>query len=182
MGMRTLRTRLADGSFDLDLTAMMSMMMKLVPVLLLETSFVHIAMIETPIPQVVSEAIQKEKDQKDRKVAISLNASRKAGLEIVVANQGKSQKTEIPMVGSDFNVIRLHQELVRIKLVYPETFRLELNPTEDVNYKEVVTIIDAARKTQKEDPKLKLRDEKTGKDIEHDQLFPEVVFGNVTGA
>ena len=181
MGMRTLRTRLADGSFELDLTPMMSMMMKLVPVLLLETSFVHIAMIETPVPQVVSEAIQREKDSKDHKVSISLNASRKAGLEIVVTNQGKSQKTEIPLVGTDFNVIRLHQELVRVKLVYPETFRLELNPTEEVNYKEVVAIMDAARKTQKDDPRLKFRDEKTGKEIEHDQLFPEVVFGNVTG-
>ena len=63
---------------------------------------------------------------------------------------------------------------------YPDIFRLELNPEENIPLEEIVSVMDRVRTTVTGEPKVVFKDE-TGKAIETNLMFPDVVFGNVAG-
>ena len=52
-----------EESMELDLAPMLAMMVSLIPILLLSTVFVRLAMIDSPLPQVVAKAIEKQKKE-----------------------------------------------------------------------------------------------------------------------
>ncbi len=64
---------------------------------------------------------------------------------------------------------------------YPNIFRVELNPDEGVHLAEIVAVMDRIRVKQKADPTITFTDVTTGKPMETDLIFPDVVFGNVAG-
>ena len=60
---------------ELDLAPLLAVMVKLVPVLLLSSSFVPISVVESELPQVVKEAIERNISNENDKVAIQLEIS-----------------------------------------------------------------------------------------------------------
>ena len=61
---------------------------------------------------------------------------------------------------------------------------MELNPTDTVPLEEIVSVMDAMRTTRNVDGKhvkVSFTDATTGKAIETNLLFPDIVFGNVAG-
>ena len=53
-----------------------------------------------------------------------------------------------------------------------------MSPDEDVPYKNVVQIMDEARKSRNNNIKFPVKDVKTGQDTTTLYMFPEIVFGN----
>jgi hypothetical protein len=71
-----------------------------------------------------------------------------------------------------------------IKKEYPDVFRMELNPSDTVPLSEIVGVMDAVRTTKSVDGKqvkVSFIDSTSGKSIETNLLFPDIVFGNVAG-
>ncbi|MEK2644984.1 ExbD/TolR family protein [Bdellovibrio sp. BCCA] len=166
------------SEFELDLAPLLAVMVKLVPVLLLSSAFVQMMVIETELPQVVSEAIQRQEQQPTpTNVAIEVDA--KEGINIVVTEKGKDQVENIPLKNGAFDYPTLHQKLVAVKKAHPEIFKIELNPDGKVPYNEVVKVMDEARQSRDNTIKFPVFDTKQGKNVETNYMFPEIVFANM---
>ncbi len=168
-----------NSEFELDLAPLLAVMVKLVPVLLVSSAFVQMMIIETDLPQVVQEAIQKQ--EKDPKSAqISLEVNKNDGVKIIV-NENGGEKIEVIGFDKDKHIdySTLHTKLIELKKSHPEIFKIDLNPASDIAYKDVVKIMDEARKVRVQGVRFPLKDSKTGKDTTTDYMFPEVVFSNM---
>lgn len=165
--------------FELDLAPLLAVMVKLVPVLLVSSAFVSIMMIESDLPQVVKDAIAKQEQQKET-TSVQLHINGKNGIQIIVERGGSQNVESIPLKkDGSFDYGTLHEKLVLVKKSHPEVFRLELAPEGNIAYKEIVKIMDEARKARNKSVFFPVMDTKTGKDVETNYMFPDVVFANL---
>lgn len=164
------------SEFELDLAPLLAVMVKLVPVLLISSAFMQMAIIETDLPQIVKEAIEKQENQND-KASITLEVSNSAGVRIVISQKGQSKADVVPMVDGQFDLKTLHAKLQEVKKSYPEIFKVDLKPMGDVAYESLVKIMDEARKSRNQ-TKFPVYDSQTGKNVETEYMFPEIVFSN----
>jgi biopolymer transport protein ExbD len=170
-----------DSTFELNLAPMLDIIVSIVPMLLLSVAFVHVTVIDTPVPQAVEKAIAAANEKNKDQIQVTLAVSSGTGYRITINNHGESKETFVAMKGADFDLDGLHREVMTLKKEFPDVFRLELHPDGDVPLKEIVAVMDAIRTTAKGEAKLTFRDVESGKPIETNLLFPDVVFGNVAG-
>ncbi len=177
--MRAFKTRTDDATFELNLAPLLDIIVSIVPMLLLSVVFVQITMIETPVPQAVQKAIvnQEKKDE----TQITLVISKSEGFQISVEGKGGSKKMNVALKNKTLDLSGLHAQMIQLKTQYPDSFRLELHPEEDVELSEIVAIMDKVRNRTKVDPKIYFTDVDSGKKVETELIFPDVVFGNVAG-
>lgn len=166
-----------NSEFELDLAPLLAVMVKLVPVLLVSSAFVQMSVIETELPQVVSEAIKRQ-EQLPTPTNIALEVDAKEGLRVIVTVKGKDQVALIPLKEGTFDFSTLHLKLVELKKLHPEVFKIEISPDDRIPYKEIVKIMDEARQTHDGTTKFPVYDVKQGKNIETHFMFPEIVFAN----
>ncbi len=169
----------SNHEFELDLAPLLAVMVKLVPVLLISSAFVQVMVIETDLPQVVKEAVQNQEDNKDL-ASIQLDVSKKEGIKVIIA-KGGDQKTEVVAMKADgtFDYASLQKSLQKVKAENPKVFRIELSPEGAVPYKEIVKIMDEARKSRDKAVRFPVFDSKKGVEVETDYMFPDVVFANM---
>ncbi|MEK2690718.1 biopolymer transporter ExbD [Bdellovibrio sp. GT3] len=164
--------------FDLDLAPLLAVMVKLVPVLLLSSAFVQMMVIETELPQVVSEAIQRN-DEKDKPTIVELEVDSKVGFTIIVNKAGKESTVSVPLKDGNLDLPALHQKLVEVKQANPEVFKIELSPDSKVAYNVIVKVMDEARQSRDSKITFPVFDTKQGKNVDTKYMFPEVVFANM---
>lgn len=179
--MRTLKSRVEDSTFELNLAPMLDIIVSIIPMLLMSVAFVHITVIDTPVPQVVERAIAAANEKNKERVQIVLHVSKEKGLKFVITDQGATKETAIALKGDKIDTEALHRETLAIKKSYPQIFRLELNPEENVPLNDIVAVMDSVRTISSGESKVVFTDVESGKPIETNLLFPDVVFGNVTG-
>ncbi|MBC7467416.1 MAG: biopolymer transporter ExbD [Bdellovibrio sp.] len=168
-----------NSEFELDLAPLLAVMVKLVPVLLVSSAFVQMMIIETDLPQVVQQAIEEQKkDPKPTSVAVEM--SKKTGIKIVIT-EGEKQTIETVSLNAkqEYDLPNIQAKFQEVKKAHPEVFKIEMNPDADVPYKDVVQVMDEARKSRNNDIKFPIKDQKTGVDTTTLYMFPEVVFGNM---
>jgi len=168
-----------NSEFELDLAPLLAVMVKLVPVLLVSSAFVQMMIIETELPQVVQQAIEKqEQNPKAAQIAVELN--KKDGVKITITDQGQ-QRVEVVGYNSQqqLDLQALHHKFQEIKKEHPEIFKIEMNPDSDIPYKEIVHVMDEARRARSNQVRFPVKNEKTGQETTTDYMFPEVVFSNV---
>lgn len=169
-----------EESLDVDLAPMLALMVCLIPIMLLSTVFVRVTIIETPLPQVVKQALEEDRQKKERDILVAVEMSQRSGFTLQVSENGKVvATTKLAKKGKDWDLAGLHKELVKVKQGYPKLFRLNLYPSEDVAYEDMVRVMDEARNTKEGDPKLFVIDSENDKKVETDVMFPDVMFGNV---
>ena len=169
-----------NSEFELDLAPLLAVMVKLVPVLLVSSAFAQLMIVETELPQIVQEAITRE-EKTDKPTVVSLTIDKLNGVKISTSKNGKENVRNIAMLSNkEFNLSELHNDLIEIKKANPEVFKIELNPADNVPYKDIVKIMDEVRKSRSNDIRFPVQDEKTGKSSTTDYMFPEVVFSNMT--
>ena len=171
-------------SFDLDLAPMLALMVTLIPIMLLSTVFVHVKVIETPLPQVVQKAIEKDQNKKDRSVTLYVDMSHNSGFSVRTIQNGKNRTlASIPKQSESWDFAKLHAELVKVKQQHPSVFQLNLMPQADVSYEDIVKVIDEARNSKSGEAKFMIKDQNTEKKetklVETDVMFPNVIFANV---
>lgn len=179
--MRSLKTRTEDATFELNLAPMLDIIVSIVPMLLLSVAFVHITVIDTPVPQIVEKAIAAANEKNKDQIQVLLSVSKQSGFRLTITDKGQTQEKTVGLKGSEFDYEGLYKEILAVKKVHPDVFRLELNPEENVPLNEIVSVMDQVRTTKATDPKVTFNDVETGKPIETNLLFPDIVFGNVAG-
>lgn len=174
--------RVEDSTFELNLAPMLDIIVSIVPMLLMSVAFVHLMVIETPVPQVVEKAIAAANEKNKDQVQILLRVSKTGGfLYTVTDSKTGSRDIAIPNKGTDLDLEGLQKETLALKKSYPDVFRLELNPEESVDLDKIVQVMDKIRTTGSNDVKITFTDVETGKPLETNLVFPDVVFGNVNG-
>ncbi|KHD87833.1 MAG: TolR-like protein [Bdellovibrio sp. ArHS] len=166
-----------NSEFELDLAPLLAVMVKLVPVLLVSSAFVQMMVIESELPQVVNEAIQRQ-EQKPTPTNIAIEVET-TGINIVVTEKGQDKVETIPLKNGAYDFETLHAKLVAVKKAHPDIFKLELNPDGKVPYDEIVKVMDAARQARDNSVKFPVFDTKQGKNVETNYMFPEIVFANM---
>jgi len=164
--------------FELDLAPLLAVMVKLVPVLLVSSAFVQLMTIETQLPQVVQQAI--EKNEKDLKAThITLEVKEKDGVKIVVNKDGKDSVEMVPKkADGTYDFARLQERLRDVKMHNPEVFKIDLSPDAGVSYNDIVHVMDEARRSRDSNVKFPVFDKATNQETKTDYMFPEVTFAN----
>ena len=171
-----------DSVYELDLSPMLALMVTLIPIMLLATVFVKITIVETALPQVVQQAIEEDRNKKERDVSIHLNMNGNKEFSISVLIDSKKSKTlSVASKSGEWDLEGLHGQFVALKQQFPRVFRVDLFPSEGVLYQDIVKVMDEARNTKSGDPTLYLLDKETNKKIETNVMFPDVIFSNVVG-
>lgn len=166
--------------FELDLAPLLAVMVKLVPVLLISSAFVQVMVVETDLPQVVKEAVQKNESDEDSLAHIQIKVSKKSGLQVIVSQKGQDLTEAIPLnTDGSFDYAGLHKKLQVVKTKHPKVFRVELSPESNVPYAEIVRVMDEARKSRDKELKFPVWDSKKNAEVQTDYMFPDVVFENV---
>lgn len=174
------RTEDFEANFELDLSPMLALMVCLIPIMLLSTVFVKVTVIDTPLPQVVQKAIEEDRKKKERDVEVTVAMNKNKEIQLLVTVDGNtSVKKSIKSTSSAWNFNELNTELVKVKQQYPKVFRLNLNPSEEVAYDDIVKAMDEVRTVKDESIKLFVTDEDTKEKVETNIMFPDVIFGNV---
>lgn len=173
------RPKMDESTYDLNLAPMLDIIVSIIPMLLLSVVFVEITVVETPVPQAVERAVAAQEEKNE--VQITLSVSKSSGFRIVVNDKGQTHEKNIALKGKDLDIDALKKEVLQTKLRYPNIFRVELNPDETVPLAEIVAVMDGIRTKSKTDPTITFTDVTTGKPMETDLMFPDVVFGNVAG-
>ena len=166
-----------NGSFELDLAPLLSIIMKLVPALILSSVFLQVTIIETDLPQAVKDAVAIVDDKP--KATVLLSISVKEGLKLTVAKGAEQKVHTIPVKGGKFDLELLHATLRKVKLENPEVFRIEFEPEPEVSFQEIVKIMDEARKSHDKKVTFPLFDKQKNAEIRTEYMFPDVVFSNV---
>lgn len=164
--------------FELDLAPLLAVMVKLVPVLLLSSAFVQMMVIETELPQVVQQAI--ERQNQEAKKSLTVEVSVKEGIRLVTDISGKVSEVKVPLKDGHYDFDGLHLRLVEIKRQNPDIFQIDLMPDAQVSYKDIVKIMDMARKSRNAEDKFEVYDQNQKTNVETTYMFPEVVFVNMT--
>ena len=163
---------------ELDMAPLLSFVVSLIPILLLTIVFIKVGVVETQLPQVVSEAVEIERQNLNPEVSITASILAGQNIEIQITHNGLIEKKTIPTLNSDFDYEAFHKELVKTKVQFPQMFRLDLRPDSATSYAKIIKIMDAARKTRAGE-KVFVFDKTTNQKVETDVMFVDIVFGNV---
>lgn len=177
---RSFGNRVEDATFELNLAPMLDIIVSIVPMLLMSVAFVHITVVDTPVPQAVEKAMAAADEKKDQ-VQILLAVSKETGFRFTISEKGETRDINIALKGKDLDLEGLHAESVALKKKYPDVFKVELNPAENVPLNEIVATMDQVRTIGPKEAKVVFNDVDTGKPVETNLVFPDVVFGNVNG-
>ena len=176
MGIKKFRTHYEE--FELDLTPLLAIIMKLVPVLVISSSFLQLTQIDTELPQIVKQAIENQNQNPDKVAQIRLQVEDNKSINVSVTKAGTTETPSIAAENNSLNLNALNTQLVEIKKKNPEVFKIELAPNDALTYNEIVTILDGSRKSNSNE-EFTFVDPKTGNEVKTDFLFPEVVFNNI---
>jgi biopolymer transport protein ExbD len=166
-----------NSEFELDLAPLLAVMVKLVPVLLVSSAFVQMMIIETDLPQVVKQAIAQQDTKKS--ISISLIADKKEGVRVIITENGHEDTVKIALnKDREFDYPQIQNSLREVKRNHPEVFKIEMSPGADVSYREIVKIMDEARRSRESQIRFPVKVEATGEKTTTDFMFPEVVFAN----
>ena len=170
-------SRASDSTFDINLAPILDIIVSVVPMLLLSVAFIQVKMIETPVPQVVAEAIQRADEKAETKISLKVA---KTGFVIEVLKDGRMTPVNVPNKEGKWDLDGLQEAAFQVKAQHTDVFRLDVAPEADVNLRDIVNAMDRVRKVPGE-RKIAFVDPKTNEKVETDMMFPSVLFANVIG-
>ncbi len=176
--MRYGRTRSTDATFDLNLAPILDIIVSIIPLLLLSMAFIQVKLIEVPVPQVVADAMNRANEKSE--TTVTLRVSKAKGFAFEVTKSGSTQKFLVPMNQDGFDYSALQAKAFEIKQNFPQVFKLDLAPEENVPLNDLVKVMDSVRKDP-QSRKLAFVDPENGEKVETDMMFPNVIFSNVIG-
>jgi biopolymer transport protein ExbD len=166
---------------NLNLAPVVDCMIVLISFLLMGASMVSIVLLETTVPAVVLEARERSIQEKDLfRLKLTMQQQRLLLSLRQEDKQTKTWKLDRDRKSGKFPLQKLHQQLVTIKKEHPDRFAIDFTIKGELPYGEIVEIIEATKKLNKEDPEIFLKDEKQGKEVKLVRLFPDIHWTELT--
>jgi len=168
-----------ETDWEIDLSPLLALMVTLIPVLLLQTSFATLQMLETTLPVLSDTKVEKPKDKNKIDFDLKIVVDKSKSIKMVVnVNEKVVNSVDVKAAAGDFDLVNFKKELVKIKEKYPKEVNAKLTPSDTMSYESIVTFLDIIRKP-KQGQTFRFIDEK-GQKLESEVLFPNIVFGNIS--
>ncbi len=174
----THRRRGKSEQIELNLVPILDTMVTIVAFLLFTMSFLVLAHIESPFPVASMEDLKEQVKKKPLQLTLTLREKEAqvwSPFDLVPKRIIANTAEGIP----DLRGIR--SVLFEVKNKFPTEQKIVLVPGPEVNYENLILIMDTVRLIEKTDPPVYFKDPATGQDQVAKFLFPEVVFGNLLG-
>ncbi len=162
---------------ELPLIPIMDAFVTLIAFLLLATSMLAVTLIDTPVP-----VVSNLPDEKEIKKPLALQLRIDQDMLTLSSMTRQIPEQKFPKVEKGYDLEKLHEALVQIRLQFPSERNIVYLPAAEVKYDDLVQLMDATRLLLKTDPPLPTYVEKIGDEtVERVEqfVFPNVVFGNV---
>ena len=159
--------------FELDLAPLLSVMVKLVPVLLISSAFVQVQVVESTLPNTIAQAVEQSEKQP---VQIKLITDAQKNLKLMVISPSGTETTEVKAEGGQLPFEKLHLALIETKRKNPQVFHLMLHASSNVTYQEVIKLMDEARKAKMAGVEFPYQDPVKGETRNSPWMFPEVML------
>jgi len=157
---------------------MLDALVTLIGFLLFSMSFLALVSVETPMPQISQEDVQKKITEKPLQLTVSL---REKETEIWSPFERIKSQT-IPHNDEGMpDTAGIHAAMIEIKRQFIQENKVVFVPSAATSYDILISVMDALRVLEPTDPALFKPNEQTGIDEPVKALFPEVVFGNLLG-
>lgn len=164
--------------FELNLTPIIDCFVTLICFLLLSATYVNLVGLDAKVPMAVlasSAAAQKD----EPKFKLDLHVTSK-GLELSASGAGALSGKKFIAGRTPDSLAQLHNELVKIKKARPKEFSINFNSSVDMPYEELVRLMDVTRNLDPaKDGELSITDERNGKPVKVDLLFPDFIIANL---
>jgi len=168
------RTQNSKGD-KLNLVPILDSVFILIFFLLLSAQFIKIYEINSNVPIVSS---QPPPPLKKPPLSLTLEITEKK--MILLSGQPLSAMKEFAVdEEGNFPVDELHELLIDVKKKNKEEKTIIIEPSNEVTYEHIVKIMDAVRTFKKTDESVYGKD-KDGVDIVLENLFEDIIFGNIT--
>ena len=156
----------------------MDALVTLVGFLLFGMAFLGLTHIETPFPETSAEQVQEKLKEKPLQLTISL---RENDTEIW-SPFDKIEAKKIPNNPEGNPDLKgIHDALLDVKKIFPNEKKIVIAPNPQINYDNLISVMDSVRLIEKTDAPIFTKNAATGNDEPVKQLFPDVIFGNLLG-
>lgn len=173
-GKRLIRSHAVSHEFELDLAPLLSVMVKLVPVLLISSAFVQIMTIESDLPGSLQKVIEQSHQQN---VQIRMLAADNKNITLVMTIDQKKESLVVPAKDGAIDYDAVHQTLITVKTRFPQSFHLILQAGGTLTYQETVHLMDEARKAKTANVEFTYTDaDKPAEPQKTQWMFPEVMI------
>lgn len=161
-----------------NLVPLLDALITIISFLMATMSYFIITSISSPVPLVAQEEQAKKLNEKPLQLTLSVGAE---NIRIWSPFQRIEAKTfeNTPEGLPDFNSI--HEYLLEIKNKFPEERQIVVSPHAELTYDVLIALMDVVRLIDKTDSPVFLKDPQSGVDVQTEDLFPEIVFGNLLG-
>lgn len=141
--------------------------------LLMSSNFVKLHEIRSDVPIISNRQPPKSK-RKNLNLTLKIFASK---LTLHKGVREKLFKT-IPKKDGGYNLYQLRESLITLKKSYKQEETIIFMPKSDINYEQLVQIMDAVRDLKDTDPEIWYKDKKTNEDTKVTKLFNNIIFGD----
>jgi biopolymer transport protein ExbD len=160
--------------FELDLAPLLAVMVKLVPVLLVSSAFMQLMVVESTLPDPVAKAMAQA--AANPTFHLKVYVLNDGSVKVISQNVGGAPAETLmvkaqPDGGFDYPGFRAALE--KIKDQHPDQYRLELYPARNVAYRDLIRLMDFARKPLDAQKVYPVGETTTN------LMFPDVVFANL---
>lgn len=157
----------------LNLTPILDAIFILIFFLVMSANFLKVFEIQSEVP-IVSNATPPK--NKKKPLALTVKVFKKS-IKVYTGVPSTIIKT-IPVKNDVHDLETLHTFLLGIKKKHPTEKDAILEPRYDINYEDIVKIMDSMRQIRKTDESIFIKD-KSGADVKIQILFDKIVFGNI---
>lgn len=166
----------AAHDFELNLTPIIDCFVTLICFLLLSATYVNLVSMDSKVPIAVPASSEAAKNKPTFKLEVNV---KQKGIEIIATDAGQASGKRF-IAGRDSEALgKLHEDLVRVKHERPKEFSLHFNSEIDMSYEELVRFMDVTRNLAPKDGNLVITDERNGKSVKMDTLFPDFVMAGL---
>lgn len=169
-----IKPRRMNHEFELDLAPLLSVMVKLVPVLLISSAFVQVMTLDSDLPGSLQKVIAESQNEP---VAIRITTDSTHQVQVVVSSpQGVTTKRVPATTEGQIDLDGTHNALLEVKKTYPQIFHLSIQPDARLSYQELVRVMDQARKAKAQGIEFPYTDKDTKETKTTPWMFPEVMI------
>lgn len=157
----------------LDLTSIMDAIFIFNFFLLMSANFIKVYEINSPIPLI---STKEDSDDKKKPLALSIEILENE-VNIFTGIPATLHKKIQKFENGEYDLVELHNSLVKLKIQNPTEETAILNPEIDLEYEKIVKFMDVIRLLEKTDEAVYTKDQ-AGMDLRVNKLFTNLIFGN----
>ncbi|OUR98921.1 hypothetical protein A9Q84_05785 [Halobacteriovorax marinus] len=142
--------------------------------LLMSSRFLNIYEIQSDVP-IISTKVPPKSKKPPLALTLRILSSR---IQILTGVPGKVRRSIGKNSDGDYDLEALRTYLIRLKKKHTNEKSIVLEPVVDLNYEDIIKIMDSVRTLKKTDPDIWTKS-KDGLDERIKELFSNIVFGNI---